>query len=72
MNEQTRLARPFHQVPFTADDFLRMMELGAFADMRAGFAKRQTIPIPDGVTARATELAGLPVLELAPAGAAPS
>lgn len=35
MNEQTRLARPAHAVPFTADDFLRMMELGAFEDMRA-------------------------------------
>lgn len=35
MNEQTRLARPDHLVPFSAEDFLRMMELGAFADMRA-------------------------------------
>jgi Uma2 family endonuclease len=34
VNEQTRLARD-HISPFTADDFLRMMELGAFADMRA-------------------------------------
>lgn len=35
MNEQSRRARQDHLVPFTADDFLRMMELGAFADMRA-------------------------------------
>lgn len=34
MNEQTRLARPKHTVPFTADDYLRMLELGAFEDMR--------------------------------------
>jgi Uma2 family endonuclease len=35
VNEQTRLSLPTHAVPFTAGDFLRMMELGAFADMRA-------------------------------------
>jgi Uma2 family endonuclease len=35
VNEQTRVARATHAVPFTADDFLRMMELGAFLDMRA-------------------------------------
>ena len=35
MNEQTRLARPDHLVAFSAEDFLRMMDLGAFADMRA-------------------------------------
>lgn len=38
MNEQTRVARAAHAVPFTADDFLRMMELGAFRDMRAELA----------------------------------
>lgn len=35
MNQHTRLAPADHLVPFTADDFLRMIELGAFADMRA-------------------------------------
>jgi Uma2 family endonuclease len=35
VNEQTRVARAAHAFPFTADDFLRMMELGAFDDMRA-------------------------------------
>lgn len=35
MNEQTRLSRAAHAVPFTADDFLRMVSLGAFEDMRA-------------------------------------
>lgn len=35
MNEQTRLSRQDHRVPFTADDFLHMLELGAFEDMRA-------------------------------------
>ena len=35
MNEQTRLTRPEPLVPFTADDFVRMMDLGAFAAMRA-------------------------------------
>lgn len=35
MNEQTSITKATHRVPFTADDFLRMMECGAFADMRA-------------------------------------
>ena len=35
MNEQTRLARPDHLAAFSAEGFLRMLELGAFADMRA-------------------------------------
>jgi len=35
VNEQTRFARASHAVPITADDFLRMLELGAFEDMRA-------------------------------------
>jgi Uma2 family endonuclease len=36
MNQQSRVltAREW-RVPFTADDFVRMMDLGAFADMRA-------------------------------------
>ncbi|MBO9714829.1 Uma2 family endonuclease [Sphingomonas sp.] len=35
MNEQTPIVRTTPTVPFTADDFLRMMDRGAFEDMRA-------------------------------------
>jgi len=35
VNEQTRLSRPDPLSPFTAEDFLRMVALGAFENMRA-------------------------------------
>lgn len=36
MNQQVRVTPASDwKVPFTADDFLHMLELGAFADMRA-------------------------------------
>lgn len=38
MNEQTRFSQQDDTVPFTAEDFLHMLELGAFEDMRAELA----------------------------------
>jgi epsilon-lactone hydrolase len=39
-------------------------------DMRAGFVERQTVPLPDDVTARPVDLGGVPALELTTPGVA--